>query len=49
MSCVEMGGDVGGGGGGVGAVSCRFGGGLFSCRGEEREMGEERVNDQVIY
>jgi hypothetical protein len=33
MSCIEMGGDVGGRGG---VVSCRFGGGgLFNCRGEE--------------
>jgi len=29
---------------GRGAVSCRFRGGLCSCRGEEREIEEERVN-----
>jgi len=44
MSCVEMGGDVWGGGG---VVSCRLRvwGGLCSCRGEEGEIEEERVND----
>jgi len=33
MSCVEMGGDVGGGGGG--AVSCRFGGVCFVAEGKK--------------
>jgi hypothetical protein len=43
MSCVEMGGDVG-----RGLLVAKLEGGLFSCRGEEGEIGEERV-DQVIY
>jgi hypothetical protein len=42
MSCVEMEGDVGG------LLVAKLEGGLFSCRGEAGEIGEERV-DQVIY
>jgi hypothetical protein len=33
---------------GKGVVSCRFRGGMFSCRGEEGEIREERI-DQVIF
>jgi len=32
-----------------GAVSCRFGGGLFSCIGIEGEIREGRVDGQFIY
>jgi len=31
---------------GGGAVSCRFGNGWFSCRGEEGDIGEGRVDGQ---
>jgi len=39
MSCVEMGGDVGGGGGGGGAVSCRFGGVCLVVEGKKEKWG----------